>query len=112
MTLSRSSAGSLVLLVLFLALWQWGPGLLGMPEFVLPNLTRVAQEAVAMWQTGNLLEHTLITTLEIIVGFALGALLGIVIGVALGLSPAAEAMLSPYILALQIAPRWPSPRCS
>lgn len=105
MTLSRSSAGSLALLVVFLALWQWGPGLLGMPEFVLPNLTRVAREAVAMWQTGNLLEHGLITTLEIIVGFALGALLGVVIGVALGLSPSAEAMLSPYILALQIAPK-------
>lgn len=105
MTLSRSSAGSLALLVVFLALWQWGPGLLGMPEFVLPNLTRVAREAVAMWQAGNLLEHSLITTLEIIVGFALGALLGVVIGVALGLSPSAEAMLSPYILALQIAPK-------
>ena len=38
-------------------------------------------------------------------GFVLGALLGLVVGVALGLSPAAEAVLSPYILALQIAPK-------
>ena len=97
--------GSVALLILFLVLWQWGPGLLGMPEFVMPQLSRVAKESVVMWQTGGLLQHTLITALEIIVGFGLGALLGVAIGVSLGLSPAAEAMLSPYILALQIAPK-------
>ncbi|WP_418903690.1 ABC transporter permease [Pokkaliibacter plantistimulans] len=105
MTFNRSMAGSIALLIVFLALWQWGPGLLNMPEFILPNLSRVAGESVAMWSHGGLLEHTLVTTLEIIVGFGLGALLGVAIGVALGLSPAAEAMLSPYILALQIAPK-------
>ena len=36
---------------------------------------------------------------------SLGAQLGVVVGVALGLSPSAEAILSPYILALQIAPK-------
>ncbi|TBU96422.1 ABC transporter permease [Phytopseudomonas dryadis] len=104
-TLNTPMLGSIALLLVFLASWQWGPGLLGMPEFVLPNLSRVIEEGVAMWQTANLLEHTAITTLEIIVGFALGALLGVMIGVALGLSPTTEAMLSPYILALQIAPK-------
>ena len=102
---NNSVLGSVALLILFLVLWQWGPGLLGMPEFVMPKLSRVAQESLVMWQTGGLLQHTLITALEIVVGFALGALLGVMIGVSLGLSPAAEAMLSPYILALQIAPK-------
>ena len=102
---NNSVLGSVALLILFLVLWQWGPGLLGMPEFVMPKLSRVAQEGLVMWQTGGLLQHTRSTALEIVVGFALGALLGVVIGVALGLSPAAEAMLSPYILALQIAPK-------
>ncbi|TLX54901.1 ABC transporter permease [Stutzerimonas nosocomialis] len=104
-SLNNPVAGSLILLAVFLALWQWGPGLMGMPEFVMPNLTRVIAEFGAMWQHSNLLEHTLITAFEIIVGFALGALLGILIGVSLGLSPNAEAILSPYILALQIAPK-------
>ena len=103
--LNNSMLGSVALLVLFLVLWQWGPGMLGMPEFVMPQLSRVAQESLVMWHTGGLLQHTLITAFEIIVGFGLGALLGVVIGVSLGLSPAAEAMLSPYILALQIAPK-------
>jgi NitT/TauT family transport system permease protein len=103
--LNTSVLGSLALLLLFLLLWQWGPRLLGMPEFVMPPLSRVVEESVLMWHGSSLLEHTLITAFEIIVGFALGALLGVSIGVALGLSPSAEAMLSPYILALQIAPK-------
>ena len=104
-SLNKPMLGSIALLVLFLAGWQWGPGLLGMPEFVLPKLSRVMEEGVAMWHNANLVEHTAITTLEIIIGFGLGALLGVAIGVALGLSPTTEAMLSPYILALQIAPK-------
>ncbi|MDE1168808.1 MAG: ABC transporter permease [Pseudomonas sp.] len=104
-SLNNSVLGSTALMILFLAAWQWGPGLLGMPEFVMPKLSRVAQESVVMWQSSSLLQHTLITAFEIIVGFGLGALLGVMIGVSLGLSPAAEAMLSPYILALQIAPK-------
>ncbi|RJF92225.1 ABC transporter permease [Noviherbaspirillum saxi] len=102
---TRTVAGSLMVLVVFLAAWQWGPGLLGMPEFILPNFTRVLQESVVMWNNSNLLGHFGITALEVVIGFALGSLLGLAVGVALGLSPRAEAMLSPYILALQIAPK-------
>ena len=100
-----STVGSVALLVVFLALWEWAPGWLGMPEFVLPKFSRVVQEAVKMWGEGGLIKHTLITALAVLVGFALGSLLGIGVGVVLGLSPVAEKILSPYILALQIAPK-------
>jgi NitT/TauT family transport system permease protein len=96
--------GSLIVLAVFLAAWQWGPGMLGMPEFILPSLERVVVEFGRM-AADDLWMHSGITALEIVVGFALGALLGVVVGVALGLSPSAEAILSPYILALQIAPK-------
>lgn len=103
--MNRSTVvGSLALLVVFLAAWQFGPGALGMPEFVLPKFSRVLEEAQRM-AAEDLWRHTGITALEVIVGFALGALLGIAVGVALGLSPTAEAVLSPYLLALQIAPK-------
>jgi NitT/TauT family transport system permease protein len=103
--INPSTIGSLALLIVFLALWQWGPGWLGMPEFVLPKFSRVMEEFGHMWQTSSLLMHTGITALEIVVGFLLGSLLGLVVGVVLGLSPTAEAILSPYVLALQIAPK-------
>jgi NitT/TauT family transport system permease protein len=98
-------AGSLLVLALFLAAWEWGPGWLGMPEFILPRCSRVVQEAVFMWHNSDLLGHFTITAAEVVAGFGLGSLLGLGVGVALGLSPRAEAMLSPYILALQIAPK-------
>lgn len=82
-----------------------GPGLARMPEYILPNLSRVLRESVVMWNNSDLLTHFGITALEVVFGFLFGALLGLGVGVALGLSPRAEAMLSPYILALQIAPK-------
>lgn len=96
---------SLLVLVGFLLAWEFGPGLLGVPEFVLPPLSRVSEEAVRIWGTERLLWHAGITGVEVIIGFVLGSILGAVIGYALGLSPKVEAVLSPYLLALQIAPK-------
>jgi len=96
---------SLAVLALFLLAWQFMPGLVGVPEFVLPPPTRVGAEAVRIWQTERLLWHAGITALEVVIGFVLGALLGAIIGYALGLWPRVEAVLSPYLLALQIAPK-------
>jgi NitT/TauT family transport system permease protein len=99
------SVASVALLVLFLAAWQWGPGLLGIPPFIVPPLSMVAQEFVRAWQVSHLLLHTGVTAAEVLAGFVLGSLLGAVVGYLLGMSPIAEFALSPYILALQIAPK-------
>jgi NitT/TauT family transport system permease protein len=100
-----TAAWSLGVLVVFLLLWQFGPGWVGMPEFVLPPLTKVAEEAVRIWHTERLLWHAGITALEVVIGFVLGSAMGAMIGYALGVSPRVEAILSPYLLALQIAPK-------
>ncbi|AOJ02673.1 MULTISPECIES: ABC transporter permease [Burkholderia] len=101
----KMTLGSLLLLVFFLAAWQWGPSALGIPEFVLPKLSATVDEALRMFGSENLIQHTGITALEVIAGFVLGSALGVAIGVTLGLSPTTETVLSPYILALQIAPK-------
>ena len=102
----RKGAGaSVALLVVFLAAWQWGPGLLGVPSFIVPPLSTVAREFVFAWQVDHLLLHTLVTVGEVLAGFILGSLLGAFFGYLLGMSPTAELALSPYILALQIAPK-------
>jgi len=100
-----TAAWSFAVLVVFLLLWEYGPGWVGMPEFVLPPLSRVAQEAVRIWQNERLMWHAGITALEVVIGFVLGSALGALIGYALGVSPRVEAILSPYLLALQIAPK-------
>lgn len=101
----RGSAASAVLLVIFMAAWQWGPGLLKIPPFIVPPASMVFEEFVRMLSVNHLLYHTAITAAEVLAGFVLGSLLGAVFGYVLGISPMAEFTLSPYILALQIAPK-------
>ena len=96
---------SVAVLVVFRAAWEWGPAWLGVPEFVLPRLTTVCAEAVRIWDAEKLMWHAGITAAEVVLGFVLGAIMGALIGYALGLSPRVEAVLSPYLLALQIAPK-------
>jgi NitT/TauT family transport system permease protein len=101
----KGAAASIALLVVFLAAWQWGPGLLGIPSFIVPPLSMVVNEAVKMWHVSGLAFHTGITAVEVLAGFIIGSLMGAFIGYMLGMSPTAELALSPYILALQIAPK-------
>jgi NitT/TauT family transport system permease protein len=101
----RGTAASFGLLVVFLIAWEWGPALLGIPTFIIPPLSMVAEEAVRMWHVSGLLTHTGVTAAEVLAGFLLGSLLGAFFGYILGMSPTAEVALSPYILALQIAPK-------
>jgi NitT/TauT family transport system permease protein len=101
----RMIAGSALLFVLFLAAWQWGPGALGIPEFIIPRASAVWEQFLRMLARDHLVFHTSITAMQVGVGFLLGVLLGVFCGFALGMSPSAEFVLSPYILALQIAPK-------
>jgi NitT/TauT family transport system permease protein len=91
--------------VVFLVAWEWLPGAVGIPEFILPPASKVWSEFLRMAANERLFWHAGITSLEVVVGFVLGSLLGVVIGFVLGLSPKTELVLSPYILALQIAPK-------
>jgi NitT/TauT family transport system permease protein len=101
----RGGAASIALAIAFIAAWQWGPHLLGIPTFIIPPASMVADEAVRMWHVSALGTHTAITAAEVLAGFIIGSLLGAFIGYLLGMSPTAEFALSPYILALQIAPK-------
>jgi NitT/TauT family transport system permease protein len=103
--IKRGALASLALFAIFLAAWEWGPPLLGIPEFILPPASAVYHESVRMLSVNHLMFHTGVTTLEVLIGFALGSLLGALFGYLLGMSPTAELALSPYILALQIAPK-------
>ncbi|MBM3528964.1 MAG: ABC transporter permease [Alphaproteobacteria bacterium] len=103
--LRRGTLASVALLVVFLAAWEWGPGCLGIPPYIVPPMSAVAKEAVRMWNVSGLAMHTGVTAAEVLIGFLLGSLLGAFFGYILGMSPTAEVALSPYILALQIAPK-------
>ena len=101
----REVVGSLSVLIAVLAFWEWGIPALGTPAYIIPPVSDIAVEFFHMLASEQLLEHTLITAVTVLVGFALGSLLGIGVGYILGVSPTAEVILSPYVLALQIAPK-------
>jgi NitT/TauT family transport system permease protein len=100
-----TSVWSFAVLVVFLLMWEFLPGWLGVPQFVLPPFSQVTLEAVRIWDAERLMWHAGITAAEVVIGFILGSTLGAIIGYALGISPRVEAILSPYLLALQIAPK-------
>lgn len=101
----RMMAGSLVLFAIFLAAWEWGPALVGIPEFIIPRASQTWHAFLRMLERDQLLYHSSITAMQVVIGFVLGMLLGMIVGFILGMSPTAEFILSPYILALQIAPK-------
>jgi NitT/TauT family transport system permease protein len=103
--LRREYAGTAAVFVLFVAAWQWGPGLLGIPAYIVPTASECWIEFTKMITRDRLALHVAVTAVEVLVGFGLGALLGMVSGYLLGMSATAEIVLSPYILALQIAPK-------
>lgn len=96
---------SFLLLLVFLAAWEWGPGALGVPVYIVPPASNVYDEFIVMIDGERLFFHTAVTAGEVAAGFVLGSLLGMVVGYVLGMSPTTELVLSPYILALQIAPK-------
>lgn len=96
---------SLGLLVAVLLAWEFLPPALDVPKFIIPTFTDCLAELQRMWTSEGLLGHTLSTALYTVLGFAIGSLLGAVIGYLLGMSEFWEKVLSPYILALQIAPK-------
>lgn len=101
----RVAIWSAVVLALFVLGWEWGLRALGVPKYFIPTLSEIGVEFLRAYERMDLVHHTVITTFEVLVGFALGALLGMAMGYVLGMSPTAEKVLSPYILALQIAPK-------
>lgn len=96
---------SLGVLGAFLLAWEYAPPALGVPVYIIPPVSDLWFEMLRMWRFEELPAHILSTGSMAFLGFVLGSVLGAAGGYALGLLPAWERVLSPYILALQIAPK-------
>ena len=95
----------IVILAIVLLIWQFLPPALGVPKFIIPTPLDMAYELGRMYRREGLIANTLSTAFYTALGFAIGSGLGAMIGYLLGLSEFWERVLSPYILALQIAPK-------
>ena len=91
-------------IVLVLIIWEIVTRLGDFPSFILPSPGLVW---VRFWQvvsSGTLIQNTLYTLYEVLVGLAIGILFATLIGYILARSPVIERILSPYIVASQSVP--------
>ncbi|WP_205910764.1 ABC transporter permease [Paroceanicella profunda] len=101
----RDLALILAVALVAIAAWEFLPPALGVSRYIIPTFSQCLAEFGSMVTRDNLFGHTLHTLGTAVAGFLLGSAFGAACGYALGLSPLAERTLSPYILALQIAPK-------
>jgi len=96
---------TLLVALLFLIAWEILPPAFGVPRYIIPTASQCLAEFFRMVRLDDLVGHTFSTFVMTLIGFSVGSLLGAVIGYLLGMSVFWEKVLSPYILALQIAPK-------
>lgn len=96
---------SVVLGVIVLLAWQFIPVWLGVPSYIIPTPVQCLKQMSLLYYQENLLLNIWSTLSIAILGFVIGGAFGALCGYVLGLSRTAERVLSPYLLAIQIAPK-------
>jgi NitT/TauT family transport system permease protein len=90
---------------LFLLAWELLPPAFGVPRYIIPTASQTWNELLVMIPRHNLIRHFTSTLTMAALGFVIGSLFGAIAGYLLGMSSFWERVLSPYLLALQIAPK-------
>jgi NitT/TauT family transport system permease protein len=88
----------------FFLLWEIASGRWIEP-FLISSPSRIFSSLVTGFQSGDLLQHTWVTFVEIAIGFPVGAIAGIFLGYAFGRSKLLAEIFEPIIIALNGIPR-------
>jgi NitT/TauT family transport system permease protein len=99
-----------VLLVVILAVWEWGVPYFNVPNYVLPRPSAIA---VALWRgldagflaRGGYWLHTWVTVWEVLLGFFIGSGVGLLLGTIISQFRIIEATLRIYLVAIQSLPK-------
>lgn len=101
--LGRAAAGLIVPLAALVA-WALTDRLGWLPEQILPSPALVGQTLLDLWRSGELLDHTAISLLRVLQGFALGAGTGLLLGIGMGLSRTVDDYARPLFTAVAYVP--------
>ena len=96
---------SCLLLIVLIAGWELFCRVSGISSLLIPAPSAVAETLWAGLTVGFLWPHIWITTVEMVLGLALGCSIGFLCGVALGETEFLRRLLWPYILASQVVPK-------
>lgn len=94
-----------LILVVFIGLWQIGASFKWIDPFLTSSPTRVVKAFLSLYKDGSLFKHIGITCYETILGFSLGTILGALIAVVLWASPFISKILDPYLVVLNALPK-------
>lgn len=98
----RQVAGILTVAIVVIGGWELLIRLFQVPEFVFPAPSAIAVALVESFI--NLLPHFLITLLELVSGYIIGASIGLALAAVLTQIPYLEKIITPYILLLITTP--------
>ncbi|SEK08033.1 MULTISPECIES: ABC transporter permease [unclassified Variovorax] len=108
--LASTRVQSILLLAALLGSWEAAVRLFKVPQHLVPPVSDIA---VALWRglaTGPMAKdgfwyHGGVTLAEILLGFFVGGGIGLAIGIVISQMPRLEALLEPYVAALQSVPK-------
>lgn len=108
--LASTRVQSMLLLVALLGAWEGAVRLFKVPVHLVPPVSDIA---VALWRglaTSPMAKdgfwyHGGVTVAEILLGFLIGSGVGLAIGIVVSQMPKLEALLEPYVAALQSVPK-------
>jgi len=108
--LASTRVQSILLLAMLLGAWEGAVRLFKVPVHLVPPVSDIA---VALWRglaTGPMAKdgfwyHGGVTLAEIVLGFLIGSGVGLAIGIVVSQMPRVEALLEPYVAALQSVPK-------
>ncbi|MCD7744832.1 MAG: ABC transporter permease [Lachnospiraceae bacterium] len=101
----RILAIRILILALFLLLWETAVRQGWIDGFIFSSPSRAAKTFLQMWKDGSLLRHTSVTLAETLASFALVVLLGIGCAVLLWYNTALSEILEPYLVVLNSLPK-------
>ncbi|HEY3310868.1 MAG TPA: ABC transporter permease [Anaerolineales bacterium] len=93
-----------VVALLVLAIWEALTKFSGLPAFILPSPTLVAERFVIALEDGSLVRHTAVTLYEVLIGLVAGTFSAILLGYTIAKSRAFEQLVSPFLVASQAVP--------
>ncbi|MDR6507715.1 ABC transporter permease [Arthrobacter oryzae] len=94
-----------MLLLVFLAAWQFLPGLLKTPSFVIPPLTDVIKALTDPVSFPLYMSNAGTTLSEVLTGLVIGIVIGLFGAIVLAQFPSAYAVVFPYIVAIESIPK-------
>ncbi|MDM0112340.1 ABC transporter permease [Variovorax sp. J22R133] len=108
--LASTRVQSILLLIALLGSWEGAVHLFKVPKHLVPPVSDIA---VALWRglaTGPMAKdgfwyHGGVTLAEILLGFVIGSGVGLAIGILVSQMPKVEALVEPYVAALQSVPK-------